>query len=173
MTDPTDTLRQRVLVVGLGSPDRGDDAVGPAVARVVAARMPTVTVIDHEDPTALLDLWTGHGTVVVIDAVRSGARAGTVHWVETGRSGPPVSTRAWTHSGPGGTHAVGLCEMVELGRALGRLPARLVVVGVEAGSFEHGAPLTPRVASAVPVAAARVCGAVAAGEREEGSDVSR
>ena len=47
--------------------------------------------------------------------------------------------------------------MVELGRALGRLPDRLVVVGVEAEGFDHGAPLTPQVAAAVPIAAARVC----------------
>ena len=170
MTPATD---RGPLVIGLGSPDRGDDAVGPAVARVVAARMPAVTVVDHEDPTALLDLWTNHGPVVVVDAVRSGAQAGTVHWLETGQSGPPVSTWAWTHSGHGGTHAVGLAEMVELGRALGRLPARLVVVGVEAESFDHGAPLTPRVATAVPVAAARVCDAVEAARWEETSDVPR
>ena len=173
MTEWTDTTQGGPLVIGLGSPDRGDDAVGPAVARAVAARMPAVAVVDHEDPTALLDLWTGHGPVVVVDAVRSGAQAGTVHWLETGRSGPPVSTRAWTHTGRGGTHAVGLAEMVELGRALGRLPAHLVIVGVEAESFDHGAPLTPRVATAVPVAAARVCDAVEAARREEASDVSR
>ncbi|MFA6575487.1 MAG: hydrogenase maturation protease [Nocardioides sp.] len=161
------------LVIGLGSPDRGDDAVGPAVARSVASRLPGVAVVDHEDPTSLLDLWAGHDPVVVVDAVRSGAPAGTVHWLETGPAAAPVSTRAWRHSGHGGTHAVGLAEMVELGRALGRLPARLVVVGIEAEGFDHGAPLTPRVAAAVPVAAARVCDAVTAARREESSDVPR
>jgi hydrogenase maturation protease len=63
--------------------------------------------------------------------------------------------------------------MVELGRALGRLPDRLVVVGVEAAQFEHGAPLSAGVAAAVPVAAAAVCDAVAATLREETSHVPR
>lgn len=169
----TEATQRGPLVIGLGSPDRGDDAVGSAVARAVATRRPEVTVLDHEDPSALLDLWAGHSPVVVVDAVRSGAQAGTVHWLETGPAASPVSTRAWTHSGHGGTHAVGLAEMVELGRALGRLPAHLVVVGIEAERFDYGAPLTPRVAAAVPVAAARVCGAVTTARREEGSDVPR
>ena len=50
---------------------------------------------------------------------------------------------------------------VELARALGRLPADVVVVGVEAAGVEHGAPLTPVVASAVPAAALAVLDAVA------------
>lgn len=161
------------LVIGLGSPDRGDDAVGRAVARSVAADEPGVAVLDHEDPTSLLDLWSGHDPVLVVDAVRSGAAPGTLHWLETGARGAPVTAGAWRHTGHGGTHAVGLAEMVELGRALGRLPARLVVVGIEAESFDHGAPLSPRVAEAVPVAAARVCREVAAARREEVSDVPR
>lgn len=161
------------LVIGLGSPDRGDDAVGRAVARAVAARLSGVAVLDHEDPTGLLDLWAGHDPVVVVDAVRSGARAGAFHWLETGRAGPPLGARAWTRSGHGGTHAIGLAEMVEIGRALGRLPARLVVVGVEAAQFEHGAPMSPLVAAAVPLAAARVSDALSVGRPEEALDVSR
>lgn len=160
------------LVVGLGSPDRGDDAVGRAVARSVAAQLPEVAVVDHEDPTSLLDLWTGHDPVVVVDAVRSGAEPGTLHWLETGATGAPVSDGAWAHTGHGGTHAVGLAEMVELGRALRRLPSRLVVVGIEAESFDHGAPLTARVARAVPEAVARVTHELAAAWEEAG-DVPR
>lgn len=160
------------LVIGLGSPDRGDDAVGAAVARAVAARLPDVTVVDHEDPTALLELWAGHTPVVVVDAVRSEAPAGTLHILETGPCGPPLGARPWAQSGPGGTHAVGLGEMVELGRALGRLPERLVVVGVEGACFDHGAPLSAAVASVVPDVVARVC-ALAVRSPEEAPDVPR
>ena len=173
MRETVATTRGGPLVIGLGSPDRGDDAVGSAVARAVATRRPEVKVVDHEDPTALLDLWAGHSPVVVVDAVRSGAQAGTVHWLETGPASPPVRTRAGMRSLHGGTHAVGLAEMVELGRALGRLPARLVVVGIEAERFDHGAPLTPRVAAAVPVAATRVCSAVTTARQKGSSDVPR
>jgi hydrogenase maturation protease len=145
------------LVIGLGSVDRGDDAVGPEVARAVAAGvLPEVRVIEHEDPTALLDLWAGHDPVVVVDAVCSNGPAGAVHVLETGEGTPPLPQRAWSGAGRGGTHAFGLAAAVELARALHRLPPRLVVIGVEAASFEYGAPLTAPVAAAVPVAAARV-----------------
>lgn len=144
------------LVIGLGSPDRGDDAVGPAVARAVASLVPGVEVLEHEDPTALLDLWAERDPVVVVDAVRSGARVGTLHWLETGATRPPLSRGAWAHGGHGSTHAIGLSAMVELGRALGRLPGHLIIVGVEAERFDHGAPMTPLVAASVEVAAAGV-----------------
>ena len=75
----------RVLVVGLGSPDRGDDGIGPLVAaaigREVAERgLVGVHVVEHEDPTAVVDLLAPAGAMgawsalVVIDAVRSGQR---------------------------------------------------------------------------------------------------
>ena len=63
---------------------------------------------------------------------------------------------AWAAVGRGGSHAFGLGAVVELARALHRLPPRLVVIGVEAASFEYGAPLSAPVAAAVHVAAARV-----------------
>ncbi|GAA1148491.1 hydrogenase maturation protease [Nocardioides aquiterrae] len=139
------------LVIGLGAPDRGDDAVGAAVAGAVATRLAGIAVVAHEDPTGLLDVWAGHSPVVVVDAVRTGAPPGTVHRLETGTADRPI------RAGHGSTHALGLAEVVELARALGRLPERLVVVGVEADRFDHGAPLSPAVAAAVPVAVRRVC----------------
>jgi hydrogenase maturation protease len=145
------------LVIGLGHVDRGDDAVGAEVARAVAAAgLPEVRVVEHEDPTALLDLWVGHGPVVVVDAVASGGAPGTVHTIETGADGPGMPPGAWAATGRGGTHAFGLAAAVELARALHRLPQRLVVVGVEAAGFEYGAPLSAPVAAAVPAAAAQV-----------------
>lgn len=161
------------LVIALGSADRGDDAVGGLVARAVAARLPTVAVVDHEDPTALLDLWAGHTPVVVVDAVRSGAPGGTLHQLEAGSAAGPLSARSWAGSGRGSTHAFGLAEVVELARALGRLPERLVVVGVEAERFDHGAPLSPAVAAAVPDAVERVAEALRTDGRKEPRHVPR
>jgi hydrogenase maturation protease len=142
-------VERPILVVGLGSIDRGDDAVGPVVARAIAALdLPGVEVVEHEDPTDLLELWSGRHTVVVVDAVRSGAEPGTLHILKTGPNGARlVPSAAW--AGKGGTHAFGLPAAVDLARALGRLPREVFVVGVEAGRFGHGSPLSPPVASAV------------------------
>ena len=48
--------------------------------------------------------------------------------------------------------------LIELARALGRLPAELVIVGVEAEHFRLGEPLSPPVAAAVETAARTVAG---------------
>ena len=149
------------LVVGLGTPDRGDDAVGTAVARAVAAlALPQVEVVEHEDPTDLIELWSGRDPVVVIDAVRSGAAPGTLHILETGAGRAPLAGSAWARTGRGGTHAFGLAAAIELARVLRRLPRHLVLVGVEAEAFEHGALLSPAVAAGVPAAVRAVVDAV-------------
>ncbi|MDO8108482.1 hydrogenase maturation protease [Isoptericola sp. b441] len=152
------TRPRRRVVVGLGAPDRGDDAVGPTVARVVAAELaarpvPGVEVLEREDPTALIDVWADAAMAVVCDAVRSGAPPGTLHVVRTGPDLPPLSDM---HVQEAGTHDFGLASAVELARALGRLPEQVVVVGVEARSFDWSAPLTPAVAAAVPSAVTEV-----------------
>ena len=152
----------RVLAVGLGSPDRGDDAVGPQVAATLARAvwergMSGVHVVEHEDPTALLDLLDPCGpagawdAVVVIDAVRSGAGPGAVTVLDAGPDGHDLrSLGARLDPGPAGTHGFGLAGAIELARVLDRMPARLVVVGVEAVGFDHGAPLSGPVREAIP-----------------------
>jgi hydrogenase maturation protease len=162
---PEDLEKSRPLVVGLGSTDRGDDAIGPVVARAASARVPgRVRVVEREDPTALIDLWEGRGVVVVVDAMVSGAPPGTLHRLETGPGAAPLPDRASTRPGPGSTHGIGLGAVAELARALGRLPTRLVVVGVEAARFDHGAPLSAPVASAVEPTVAAVVAVLRDGE---------
>lgn len=146
-----------LLVVGLGDVDRGDDGVGVVAARRVAAlRLPGVEVASHHDPSELLDLWEGHDRVVVLDAVCSGSAPGMVHRLPVGAGQPPLPPSVWAATGQGGTHALGLATVVELGRALHRLPAYLVVLGVEAASFTEGEPLSEAVAAAVPSLVERV-----------------
>jgi len=126
--------------VCLGSPFRGDDAVGPVVAgRLRAAG---ACVLDCADePTRLLGLWDGLDAVVVVDAVRSGAPAGTVHRLDAGDGPLPRDL------GLASTHAMGIADALELGRALGRAPRRVVVLGIEGASFGMGEEMTPAVAA--------------------------
>ena len=61
---------RRVLVVGIGNPDRGDDAVGPAVVQVLAERLPDDVLMRTRSGNmlALIDDWAGFDAVVCIDA---------------------------------------------------------------------------------------------------------
>jgi hydrogenase maturation protease len=166
------------LVIGLGSPDGGDDAVGLWVARRIAELAPPdVVVVEHEDPTGLIDLWRGSELAVVVDAVASWAPPGTLLVLEAGTDAPPLTEDAWASTGRGGTHAFGLAAAVELGRALHSLPRRLVLVGVEAATFEHGAGLSPDVRATLDGAVAAVLGACQDASRDADrgviADVSR
>ena len=140
-------------VVGLGAPDRGDDAIGLVVAEQLAER--GVRAVQVQAPLDLLDLFDGHDTVVVVDATRSGTPPGTLS----------VTMGSLAVGSSGSTHGFGLAEAVELARALDRLPARLVVIGVEIGTTEAGASLSPAVSAAVPEAVEQVleCLALARG----------
>jgi len=158
MTPPRDGAGP-ALVVGLGNPDRGDDAVGHTVARRVAAlRLPGIQVLEREDPTSLVDLWAGRDLAVVVDAVCSNGVPGTLVILESGVGGAPLTEDAWTRTGRGGTHAFGLAAAVELARALHRLPRRLVLIGIEAGGLDHGEPLSAPVGAAVEPAVESVIG---------------
>ena len=130
----------------LGNRDRGDDAAGPLVADRL--RDAGAELLDcNDDPTRLIDSWASLDLVVVVDAVRSGAAPGTVHRFEAGDGPLPREL------GLASTHLISIADTLELGRALGRAPKRVVVLGVEGATFELGAPVTPEVEAAIPVVA--------------------
>jgi hydrogenase maturation protease len=126
------------VVVGVGHPARGDDAAGLEVARLVQAGG-----VMAASPIELLTAWEGADEAIVVDAARSGAVPGTVHRFDA--TAGPLPTGLLAAS----THAIGLAEVVELARVLGRLPKRLVVFGIEVADVAPGQPLSPSVAHAV------------------------
>ncbi|MDP3063769.1 MAG: hydrogenase maturation protease [Chloroflexota bacterium] len=130
-----------VLLVGVGNDYRGDDAAGLAVARrLKAMRLPGVAVVEATgDGASLLDVWQGHEHVVIVDAVSSGAVPGTVHRFDA--HAKPIPMELFRSS----THAFGLADAIELARAMGQLPQRLVVYGIEGRRFEVGAGLSEEV----------------------------
>ena len=134
-----------IVVIGVGNAYRGDDAVGLAVAEALRGRLPTgVTVLDCEqEPTRLLDAWQDADVALVVDAAASDAPPGTVHRFDASGEGVPA------HVFRSSTHAFGVGDAVELARALGRLPERVVVYGVEGADFTAGSGLSTHVAAAV------------------------
>jgi hydrogenase maturation protease len=127
------------IIIGIGNRDRGDDGAGLAVAQGLAGR--TTHVVDA-GALDLFELWTQDDDVVVVDAMRSGAAPGTVRTFDVREDPLPEETFASTHS-------FGPVAGIELARALGRMPASLEVIGIEAGDFTAGSSLSPPVARAV------------------------
>ena len=144
----------RTLIIGLGNEYRRDDAVGLVVARRLREAAPeSVRVLEESgEGAALIESWQGADAVILIDAVHSGAKPGTIHRFDA--HAQPIAKKFFRFS----THAFGLAEAVELARALGRLPPRLIVYGVEGKSFEAGVGLSPEVEEAAQEVTERVLG---------------
>lgn len=134
----------RPVVIGVGNEFRSDDALGLLVARELRRRVGNaIRVLEMcGEGASLIEAWGPTDCVWLIDAVRSGSPPGTVHRVDATEARVP----AWFFS----SHQFGVAQAVELARALGRLPRRLVLYGIEAGEFKEGIGLSDRVLHSVP-----------------------
>jgi hydrogenase maturation protease len=134
-------MGDRLVVIGVGNRDRGDDGVGPFVCDVVARLAPervSCTIVEG----STIDLpvrWAPADDVVIVDAASPAGTPGAVT-IDDPASARLVPPATWS------THAVDVGAAVELARVLGRLPAQLRIVGIEGERFDHGAPMTPVVA---------------------------
>jgi hydrogenase maturation protease len=133
------------VVIGIGNSYRGDDAAGREVARRVQDLVPEEleVVVCGLEPTRLIDAWDGADAAIIVDAVSSEAEPGSVHrFVATSA---PLPSREFRSS----THALGIGETIELARAIGRLPSRVVVFGIEGEVFGSGTGLSDRAEDGV------------------------
>ncbi|MCB1748035.1 MAG: hydrogenase maturation protease [Gammaproteobacteria bacterium] len=142
-----------VTVIGIGNRDRGDDAAGPAVIDALAAAPPPGArlLTAPGDMLALLDLWGDAGHVILVDAMAAQAAPGRVLRLDAGDAALTTALGNFASS-----HAFDLAEAIELGRALGRLPSRLVIYGIEGEHFDHGQPPGAAVQAAVAEVGQRI-----------------
>jgi hydrogenase maturation protease len=131
----------RILVIGCGNPDRGDDAAGILVARRL--RELGVCAREHSgDGLALIESWSQAEYVILVDAVLTGAPPGTI-------SGCMGADAVLIRSANTSTHSFDIANAIELARALDRLPDSLKIYGIEGREFELGAEPQPAVLAAV------------------------
>ena len=145
-----------VRVIGCGNPDAGDDAVGLLAVRHVRPRLEAlagVDVVETGPAIRVLDLLSGIDGAVVVDAVHapSGGRVpGELVRAEAGPEGLPADVGSSLSS-----HGLGVGEAVGLAAALDRAP-RIVFLGVEAGDFVAGHPVSRAVARSMPELGERI-----------------
>jgi hydrogenase maturation protease len=135
-------------IIGCGNPDRGDDGAGA----VVAERLRDLgfeAEAHTGDALALLEKWRANDDVIVVDAVLTGAPAGTVHVWESGLPSP-------AGGGAVSSHGFDIGKAIELARTLRKLPARLRVYGIEGRQFEPGASVSPEVGRAIEIVVQRI-----------------
>jgi len=137
-----------VLILGVGNRDRGDDGVGPLAAEKLALdpvlkRLGVEARSHSGEGASLMDLWRGHDRVIVIDAMKSGARLG--HVLRFDAAARRLEPGTFRYS----SHLFSLAEAVEMARVLGQLPKEMIVFGIEGRKFGFGAALSPSVAKAL------------------------
>jgi hydrogenase maturation protease len=144
--------KSSVRVIGMGNTYRGDDAIGLHVARAVGKRLPDVDIVAGvADGTALLELWSGVELCLLVDCAVSGSTPGTVHSFDGLAQEIPAGLFSSFS-----THAFSIPQSIELGRALDRLPDRLLVYAVEGSNFTCGTALTDQVQEAADKLTARI-----------------
>jgi hydrogenase maturation protease len=139
-------------IIGVGQSLRGDDAAGMAAVNFwyetyqAKVTRPDVQMELAELPgIGLLSLLEGARVAILVDAVRSGAKAGTVQILSENQF------EAFKY-GSKSAHGWGVAETLSLGRKLmpSALPGKLILVGIEAGQLNLGETLSPEVESALP-----------------------
>jgi hydrogenase maturation protease len=136
-----------VRVIGIGNPQRGDDAAGHCVIAALAADPPPGCELAtaRGDMLALFERWAEADAVILVDAMAPGETPGRITRIDAGRAVISPVLDNFVSS-----HVFNLAETIELARALGRLPRRLTVFGIEGATFIAGGALSAAVAAALP-----------------------
>ncbi|KAB2310416.1 hydrogenase maturation protease [Betaproteobacteria bacterium SCN2] len=137
-------IHPSVRILCIGSPTEPDN-LGFLVAHALMGRFDPekieVVALDRPGPR-LIEHMRGADTVILVDAVKGGAAAGTLHKLE-GRS---LDGLIMHHTS---SHGFGLAETLALADRMGELPKHLKFVGLEAGTSPFSSEQTMQVVDAV------------------------
>ncbi|MDD2324819.1 MAG: hydrogenase maturation protease [Alphaproteobacteria bacterium] len=139
---------KRILFLGVGNLHRADDGVGPALADMLTAdaafMAKGIEVQPHSgEGASLIHLWMGADKVVIVDAMKSGLRCGTIKRFDAAHEA--LHHGVFRYS----SHLFSLAEAVEMSRTLGTLPPEMIVYGIEGKEFTFGAAMSPSVVRAL------------------------
>jgi len=153
----------KILIIGVGNPYRCDDGVGNVVARQLVPQVPPeITVLEQSgEGTALVEAWKGADLVIVVDAMESGAPAGTIRRFDAATKNIPAED--FRHS----NHTFGLGGAIELARTLNELPATLIVYAIEGQNFDLGEELSEPVKKAVASVVSKILVEIQPANRHE------
>jgi hydrogenase maturation protease len=134
-------------IFAVGNSFYGDDGVGSVVLDRIGEEnlFPDAEIFDaHTDALSLLDRLVPGELNVVIDAAQMGLEPGQVAGFY------PHEARLKIQSDHLSMHGFGLAETFTLAERLGKLPERVLIIGVEPERIEINCGLSPAVARAVP-----------------------
>lgn len=145
--------RTPLLVLGLGNVLLEDDGVGAAAVALLRDRYAApggAQVLDGGTlGLSLLPYLESAETVILVDAVKADAPPGSLVRLTGDEVAPAVATRL-------SPHQVGVSDLLDGARWLGRYPGRVVLLGVVPASMDLAVGLSARVRPALPALVERV-----------------
>jgi len=142
-----------LLVLGLGNVLLADDGVGAAAVSLLLNRYQPpcdVRVLDGGTlGLSLLPYLEEADTVILVDAIRADAPAGSLVRLDGEEVAPAVATRL-------SPHQIGVADLLDGARWLGRYPSRLVLLGIVPDAIDLAVGLSPMAARSLPELVARV-----------------
>jgi hydrogenase maturation protease len=141
----------RKVILGLGNSLRTDDGLGIHAIQALDGKVGNWELIDGGTlGLTLLPYLEGVGDLLILDAIRLGEPAGTLH-----RFSMREFTRMERDPAISG-HDLGLLELWSSLQLQESLPLRCDVLGLEPESVELGTELSPTVQDALPLLLERV-----------------
>lgn len=140
----------RPVVIGLGNPLMGDDGIGLAALEQLREGSAGAELVDGGTwGMNLLPVLESAERILLVDAIRTGAPAGTIHELARDQM-PAILVHKLS------PHQIDLREVLALGTLRGTLPAELVAIGIEPAEVEMRTALSPVVAAAMPALLERI-----------------
>lgn len=139
------SISSPILLIGIGNEFRGDDSIGLNVIRALRERELSDTLLleSSGDGAELIEMLGSVRTAILIDAVSSGGKPGTIYRFDALTQ--PIPAQLSFQS----THFFGIAEAIELARVLDLLPPSLIVYAIEGENFSMGVGLSSRAREAV------------------------
>jgi hydrogenase maturation protease len=133
-----------LLVIAVGNPSRGDDALGPALVEQIDGGGGDVEcLVDFQlQPEHALDL-AGRSAVLFVDAARPGY---------TGGAGVLLAAIQAADGLPALSHALSPAALLHVAQRIGQPLPRAWQLAIEGESFDLGQPLSAAGAQRLPLA---------------------
>ncbi len=139
--------RMDLLILGLGNVLCGDDGLGAAALARLDRRWrcpPGVRAVDGGTlGLSLLPLVESADALILVDAVRADAAPGTLVRL-TDADVPPAARQRLS------VHQIGVADLLDALAWRGRMPGRLVLLGIVPETIELGLGRSPAVEGALP-----------------------
>lgn len=134
-------MNPNIIIIGIGHPDRGDDALG---ALAVDRLQPLLPSHIHTkkclgDLTAIIEDFGSYSQVILIDAIKSNHPPGFLHYFT------PKNITCAPRQNHASSHAFDLQQTLELSKHLGVDTNHIHLYGIEAKQFDYGKGLSQEV----------------------------